>query len=176
MSPAGDTETVRRPAVRRLRVAIGAVLAVLSTLVASVPALGGLESGGDSGPVAAFGCVLPAALSAGLMFVFAAHGPRVARPVIAVLAATLGLAGWTAALIAAFQAQSSYTGPSADADTAAGWFVLGALGALTAVASSAMLPHRARRAGWAVGSALVAALWAVLAIARFLNNDTGVAF
>lgn len=139
-----------------------------------VLALDALEWGSDSGPVLGVFSAFPAALSAVLVRWLTARGPRVARTVPGLALGVLGLAAWVRALTAAFPTQSAYS--SGTGDVATVWIICGALGALVAVGSSALLPRRARTAGWAVGALLVALLWAVFAMARFIDNNAVLSF
>lgn len=160
---------------RRLAVVVGAVVAVLAALAAALFALGCLEWGGDSGPALVQVSVLPAAICLALVrWLMTAAAPRVPRTAAAVSLGALGLAAWAVALTAAFDTQSAYTSTVDTDGTATAWIVLGALGALgalVAVAASALLPLRARTAGWATGALLVALLWIPFGIARFTDNN-----
>jgi len=170
MSPSDRSAALGRTGVRRLGVLIGAGVAVLAALLAAVPALISLEWGSDSGPVTVVAAGPPAVVSAGLLRWLMTVGPRVSRTPAAVAIGVVGLAVWAVALTAAFRTESAYSSTVDGAGTATVWIIIGGLGALGAVASSALLPRRARTVGWATGVLLVVLLWGVFGIIRFLDS------
>ena len=157
--------------IRQSALLIGGGVAVLAALVAAVLALYALEWGSDSRPVTGVFSAVPAALSAGLIRWLTAGRARPHRTAAGLSLSVLGLAVWAVALTGAFDTQSSYSSDTGTGGTAVVWIVCGALGALVALAGSALLPRRARTAGWAVGALVVTLLWAVFAVARFLSTN-----